>query len=418
MNKNPVKTAVVRMVGPDDQMDHKGDKRRPANPLPIKCPHCTFPDLDFVAEPYRLSRGISSPAETSPALLGNFLVRDRVKRILELVVPDACAFYVTAELKSRAKTPWWLAVPTRKLETLVPKAKPPFCSMCGEAKLWGAHMGRVWDRMNHFDSGGVDVFKSAAWDAPRTAEDTYKTTNDYRRKDKLPPLPWGYDVEPPPHPERWTRLELDRELYFSVRLEQLFKRAKIKGQLVRLAGFEGVQTSPEDETWIEAKLKVLADHGLAAAPKAGTGKEAGAAQKWFGLFLKRNAQDAPEPVDFASVEKKNRLTLPQAYKDFITIVGPRSFADVGVMEGSETSVLPPQKLDFKNYRRGKVPYLEGDDAEIDGIMFATTDHGDCFVFDISAKGDHPVYWHRHEENTMEQFAPNFVECVKRFAGKN
>ena len=119
------------------------------------------------------------------------------------------------------------------------------------------------------------------------------------------------------------------------------------------------------------------------------------------------------------MEKKNKLTLPQDYKDFISTVGLKSFADVCDMEGSTTSILPSQELDFKGYRRGKVPYLEGDDAEVDGVMFAANDSGDCFVFDVSAKGsDYPVYWYRHEENTMEPFAPNFAECIKRFAQKN
>jgi hypothetical protein len=415
-----IKTASVRMVGPDDQMDHKGEKRRPANPLPVKCLHCTFPDLDYVAKPYLLSRGVASPAETSNALMGNFLVRERVKRILELAVPGACTFHPTAELKSKAAAPWWLAVPVSKLKTLVPKPKRPSCSKCGEAKNWGAHMGEVWQRMNQFDSRGVDVFKSLSWETQMIAEDDFQETNEYRKEGNLPPLPWSHwDVEPPPHPQRWTRRELDRELYFSVRLEQLFKRAKVKGRLVRLAYFSEVKPSPEDESWIQEKLRLLGENGLVDAPKAALGKSSGVAAKWFAQFLKRHAKKGIKAVDFGILEKKHKLTLPTDYKEFIANVGPKSFADVCDMEGSTTSIQPPQKLDFKNYRRGKVPHLEGDDAKVDGVMFATTDHGDCFVFDVSAKGsDFPVYWHRHEENTLEQFAPNFAGCVKRFAQKN
>ena len=66
-----------------------------------------------------------------------------------------------------------------------------------------------------------------------------------------------------------------------------------------------------------------------------------------------------------------------------------------------------------------MPDLEGEDAEVDGVMFAETDFGDCFVFDVSAKGnDYPVFWYRHEENTMEAFAANFAECIKRFVQGN
>lgn len=95
MTKSRIKTACVIMTGPDVLMDQRGDTYEPANALPVKCPHCTFPDLDFIANPYVLTKGVSSPAETSPAQLGNFLVRERVRRILEIVVPDACAFHPT-----------------------------------------------------------------------------------------------------------------------------------------------------------------------------------------------------------------------------------------------------------------------------------------------------------------------------------
>ena len=52
MSKGKTKTACVRMTGPDVRMDLIGDSYyKPANPLPAKCPHCTFPDLDFVPQP-------------------------------------------------------------------------------------------------------------------------------------------------------------------------------------------------------------------------------------------------------------------------------------------------------------------------------------------------------------------------------
>jgi len=422
MSKNQIKTACVAMTGPDVRMDLLGDSYYdPANPLPAKCPHCTFPDLDFVAKPYLLTKGVSSPAETSPAAVGNFLVRERVKRILELVVPDACTFHLTAERKSKKPVPWWLAVPKQKLEALVPPASSPFCPKCQKPKLWNRHQGKVWEKMKHFDTGGIDVFKTVDWDC-EVAEDAFEETNRYRKESGYPPLLWSREyrgIEPPPHPERWTRTGVSRDLYFSVRLEQLFKRAKIKGQLIRLGYFKDINPSAEDEVWIGEKLKLLAEHGLVDAPKPTTGKTSNTAQKWFKQFLKKNAAKGIQAADFAAVEKKNKLTLPQDYKDFISTVGLKSFADVCDMEGSTTSILPSQELDFKGYRRGKVPYLEGDDAEVDGVMFAANDSGDCFVFDVSAKGsDYPVYWYRHEENTMEPFAPNFAECIKRFAQKN
>ena len=52
MNMGKMKTACVSMTGPDVQMELIGDSYyNPANPLPARCPHCTFPDIDFVQIP-------------------------------------------------------------------------------------------------------------------------------------------------------------------------------------------------------------------------------------------------------------------------------------------------------------------------------------------------------------------------------
>jgi hypothetical protein len=206
MSKNQIVTRCVLMTGPDERMDHVGDQRRDANVLPVKCAHCTFPDLDFVASPYLLAKGVTSPAETAPAWLGNFLVRDRVRKILELAVPGACSFHPTADWKNHLPTSWWLAVPRAVLKTEMPKAKPPCCSECREPKVWGPLMGGVWDKMKRYNSAGVDIFKSPSWFSRRTVEDDFAETNRYRKQDGSLPLPWSFwNVEPPSQPERWTR---------------------------------------------------------------------------------------------------------------------------------------------------------------------------------------------------------------------
>ncbi len=56
---------------------------------------------------------------------------------------------------------------------------------------------------------------------------------------------------------------LERDLYFSVRLEQLLQRAKVKWQLVRSWNFKDVTPTSEDEAWIQEKLRLLAELGLA-----------------------------------------------------------------------------------------------------------------------------------------------------------
>ncbi len=422
MSKAKIKTACVQMTGPDVKMDLLGGGYYDlANLLPIKCAHCTFPNLDFIAKPYLLTKGFSSPAETSLACVGNFLVRERVKRILELAVPDACTFYPTAERKSKKPTTWWVAVPRSKLNMPSEELRLPVCSVCGEPKTWYYKSSTFADEMKSFDSGGKDLFKSTEWTSrPGTIEDAYEEANACRKQTGDVPLTWSeLGVTPPSHPERWTRIGLSPDLFFSIRLEQLFKRAKVKGQLVRYYDFREFKPSPEDEVWIKEKLELLSEHGLVDGAKPTKGKVAGAAQKWFKDYLKKNAKKGIKAVDFAAVEKKQKLALSQDYKDFIATVGAKPFKDVNRMEGSTTTVLLPQKLDFKDYRSGKVAHLEGEDSEVDGVVFAEMDSGDVFVFDVRGSGGNwPVYFYNHEENSMEQFASSFAECIQRFAKGN
>lgn len=51
MSNGKTKTFCVMMTGPDVRMDQRGDSYEPANALPAKCSHCTFPDLDFIPNP-------------------------------------------------------------------------------------------------------------------------------------------------------------------------------------------------------------------------------------------------------------------------------------------------------------------------------------------------------------------------------
>ncbi|MGH9932294.1 MAG: hypothetical protein ACREA9_24090, partial [Pyrinomonadaceae bacterium] len=51
-------------------------------------------------------------------------------------------------------------------------------------------------------------------------------------------------------------------------------------------------------------------------------------------------------------------------------------------EGFTACILAPEELDAENYRAGA---LDTDDEEanaVDGVMFAETEHGDCFCFDV------------------------------------
>src|SRR5437870_3334154 len=85
----------VQMSGSDVRMDQRGNWNAPVNPLPMKCACCRFVDLDFVPEPYFLCKGIETPAEMALGEVGNFFVRERVRKVLEAVAPGQCGFYPT-----------------------------------------------------------------------------------------------------------------------------------------------------------------------------------------------------------------------------------------------------------------------------------------------------------------------------------
>jgi hypothetical protein len=421
MSKNSEAVRCCMMSGPDSSMDQFGDSLKPANPMSIKCPHCTMPDINSVPQPYFLVKGMASPMEISSAQMGNFLVRDRVRQILEIAVPKACEFLPTTDKKTKKQTPWSLVVPRMIIETPGMKRSSPVCVQCGEPKLGYSYQNSVWDQMKRFDTKGVDVFKSAGWYANNTAEDAFKETNQFRKEVNEPPLAWSdWGVSPPSHPQRWTRLMVGRDLYFSIRLEQLCKQARVKGDLVRSYDFKNVQRTPRDDEWIAANLRLLAEHGLVDAPKSSSPiKPKEATDLWMEKYISKHASRRTPAIDFDSIEKRNTMSLPQDYKLFIFKIGCKAFTNVSDMVGSRTIILPADQLDFKTYRRGKVKGLGDDDAEVDGVAFAEMDNGDCFVFDVSVKtGEYPVYWYRHEENTMEAFAANFAECVKRFVEKD
>jgi hypothetical protein len=166
-------------------------------------------------------------------------------------------------------------------------------------------------------------------------------------------------------------------------------------------------------------LTLIADRGLTDRPELGTRKVSGTTRKWLDQFLKKNAARKAPRINCDAIEKKQKVKLPDDYKNFVSTVGEKAFKNVNGLEETLTTVLPPEDLDFKGFRRGKVRNLEGDGAKVDGVMFASTDFGDYYVFDVSNRGiDYPVFWYRHEENTMEFYAPNFAECIKRFVLKS
>lgn len=410
--------SCVLMIGMGDALDEDLG-RRPLNKLPARCSFCSFPDLNCIPAPYILKKKAVAPTEIAVARVGNFLVRDRLRRIMEAAVPGACTFHPTAVQKADPQD-WWLAVPRNQRTTGIPPAEPPFCPQCGEPKVWSVAMGPVWSAMKQHDTGGIDVFKSAEWCAGGNAEADYEATNKFRAEQGLPPLGWKeWGVPPPEHPGRWTRVGLNRDLYFSARFDLLLQKASRKRNLVRYGGITYSPPSPGDNRWVSEKLALLRDRGLIDDPAKAAGPEKRKSDNWFQTFLSKHQKDTSAKASFAAIEKAHGIKLPVGFTKLVRQCGALTFRNVDGNSGLTVHLLQPDKMDFKNYRRGKIPHLDEEQTQIDGVMFATANNGDVFIFDVAVTGaEYPVYRYQHEENRLELFAQTFPECIQRLAGKS
>lgn len=142
-------------------MDGRSSWDDPLNPLPSRWESCEIPDLDAVPQPYELIKSRSlMPQEMALAHAGNLLVRDRVKRIFETLMPEACAFYPTVFTGTTEVTPWSLAVPQRQVSVAKVKPSVPRCPACGEHR--SSHPGSqgVGGVVYQTDST-FDLFKSS-----------------------------------------------------------------------------------------------------------------------------------------------------------------------------------------------------------------------------------------------------------------
>jgi hypothetical protein len=238
----------AQMIGPDKRMDQREPFAMPANPLSRKCPRCTFPDIDFVPQPYFLVKGVGNPKEMAPAEIGNFLVRSRARQILEAVAPDQCRFYPTHDLKTKEETGWFLAVPTTLIRTATIKSTVPRCPECGEAQV--AHPG------SHYQNAPgerpvaaipQDVFKSLNW----SSYETIGEESPWYYKNIL-----GWTTKQPVPPFQWTRITLGRELYFSIRLRALLKKLGIKG--LSVCSGQDDRPNREELAWVDEMHRGLA----------------------------------------------------------------------------------------------------------------------------------------------------------------
>lgn len=374
-------------------MDQKGNWDAPVNPLPIKCQRCRFVDLNFLPQSYGLFKAIDNPSDVAPAEVGNFLARERVHRIFEITVPGQCDFYPTHNLKTKQPTSWFLAVPKRILQTGIVKQSIKRCPECGEPE--SAH-GTQYEKRYQVSSSPFDVFKSGNWisvgeKAPDYTKDYYRSCVDHRHA-----------------------LTLNRELYFSTRLEILLKKLAIRG-MCRAINF-AIKPTANDLAWAQEKVRLV--ESLSA--EAGSTEVFSSIEEWFETYLRKTGKKVTKPFNFEAIEQTRGLTLPSSYKEFVTKIGKKTFKNMDGEEGFHVRILPPEELDFVEFQKASNRDTEqSNDERIDGVIFATTEHGDVLCFDVTKRNsDYPIYLYDHEMDDFEPFTTNFASCIKRLARGN
>lgn len=380
----------VQIVGSDDRMDCRDMFHDPLNPLSAKCPKCGFPDLDHIPQPYFLVKSRTmSPNELAPAEMGNFFIRNRIRRVLDLLAPGQCMYFPTSYRGTSHETPWLLAVPRHQIITAKVNASIPRCEACGEPR--SAHPGTQWSEFL-FGTPSRGQPLALGWTSESDFEIVKSST-------------WGSS-------ERGWDQWISRDLFMSVRLLHLLKKIKAKGFYEATCG-SPTRPNKSESAWIKDIVGLLEANGI---PLHADGTLSDEEARWFREYLKSHAGNVGSKHDIKAVEKELKFTLPKSYVDFIATVGPVSFANVDEQEGFMARILTPDDLDARSYRAGRLDAPDEESNAVDGVMFASTDHGDCFCFDIQkGKKEFPVFHYKHEYNCFEPYADNFAACIKRFA---
>jgi hypothetical protein len=366
----------VQIIGSDDRMDCRDMFYDPLNPLRRKCATCGFPDLDHVPQPYVLVKSRTmTPNELALAENGNFFIRERIRRVLEVVAPGQCSYFPTCYKGTTRPTPWLLAVPKHQVVTGRVKAAISRCKACAEPR--SAHPGTQWSEHLFINGDSdYDVIKSATWGSSER----------------------GWD--------QW----ISRDLFLSIRLFQLLRKIKARG-FYELACEEPTPPDQEESEWIKEKLLVLEANGISCHAEGTLSSEDA---KWLRHYIKSHSRKARAAWDIKALERRLKTKLPRSYVDFVSAVGPASFANVDEQEGFTASILTPGKLRLQEHAD------DSDDDEsraVNALMFAMTGHGDYFCFDVQkGKKEFAVLLFKHEYNSFEPYAENFAACIKRFAG--
>src|SRR5262249_52333039 len=148
-------------------------------------------NLDHVPQPYFLikSRTIS-PNELALAQNGNFFIRERVKRVLDLLVPGQFTCFSTHFKGTSEATPWLLVVAKHQVVAATVKPSIPRCAACGEPR--SAHPGTQWSESLLKAPGGgrqagsgsaceldYDLTQSATWGSSERGWNRWINRNIY-----------------------------------------------------------------------------------------------------------------------------------------------------------------------------------------------------------------------------------------------
>ena len=327
-----------------------------------------------------------TPAEIGGSNYGNLLVRDRLKSVIECVAPGQCRLYPTTYLGTNQTTPWSLLVPTDFCCTgkVIPKIAR--CSTCGEP--FSAHPGTEY----------LDSRRSHDWlypfiDPPDSMPSEFYLTSNWASAE----TPYGH--------KQWVH----RDVYVSLRFGWLMRELKVTGVYL---SYPNTKPTAEEMGWVREQITRLKAAGI---PLTAPGVLNGDTKKWFKTYLKENAGSGVDISNVRTLEKTHKLRFSKSYLEFAEKVGRARFQDAGSEAGMDVDVLPPQECDFATYRKGKLEVEDEDSREVDGIMFASTECGDCFCFDYQKdKKESEVFVYRHEYNCFETYAANFVECLRKF----
>jgi len=382
----------------------------PLNPLPAECSTCGYPDVEYLPRRYYLNKSrATAPGEIAIAAMGNFLVRERIHQVLKAVAPGTCRFRATYYQGTSEKTSWVLAVPKHQLETARIKTSIARCPECRQPKTTNSSTQYgEWYHVSQSDPAYGRKGKGRNWRDPGTHTFRYAACRetDY---EIFKSAQWSSIKE---GVADWNNL--GRNLFFSVRLWELLKRIKAKASVFGDYREGAIKPDSDELEWVERKLDVLRRREIPLVPP---GKVSAEDDKWLRNYIKQHAGKGKRSTAFASFEKKNKFKLPKSYKDFIAKIGQTTFCDVDGEEGFSAHILPPGKFDCKSFRRGQVGWSGESRGDVDGVMFASTGHFDCFCFDVNKQHkEYAVVWYNHEYDRFEPYASGFAACIKRFSG--